>query len=240
MDPVIKTILWSAPLSIVLVSVLAWILRQWLTERLISSIRHEYNKDLAAHQAQLKAQFDAELEVRKSALKAQSDAALEVHKAFVERWSHIDKAHFDMEFNSFQKLWTAVSMAVDKTYVVQRLYDRSDTPKGKGERHRNTTEADAAFFVAMGVAQELRPFIPLPIHTRVTALLTRCKAEIDFFFQYLRVSEAEGHSEDLYEEAKERSRDARAFLTREWDQVAEDIRERLGSYAAAPDHAQNG
>lgn len=183
MDRVIETIFLSAPLSVVLVFIVGWVLRHWLTERLTRSIRHEYDKDLAAHQAQLKAQFDAELEVRKSALKAQSDAALEVHKAFVQRWSHIDTAHFDMEFNNFQKLWTAVSMTVDKTYVVQRLYALSDTSEGKGERHRNTTEADAAFFVAMGVVQALRPFIPLHIHTRTTALLTRCKAEIDFFFQ---------------------------------------------------------
>ena len=173
-----------------------------MIERLASSIRHEYNKDLEEHKAKLKAQFDAELEIRKAALKAQSDAELEVHKANAQRLIHIDRSHFDMELVSAQKLWSSVSATVDLTAQVLRLYSFDELPEGEGEKRNYAVAADEAFFAAIRVSQELRPFIPRDIHELARALAADCKEEIDAFFQALRLEERNHPSYDQIEAGK--------------------------------------
>lgn len=226
MNETVTTILWSAPLSAVLVSGLIWMLRSWAIERLSNSIRHEYNKDLEQHKAELKAQFDAELEVRKALLKAHADAELEVHKANALRLVHIDRSHFDLELASFQKLWSAISAAVDLTAQTAGLYSYDELPEGKGEKRKTAVAADEAFFAAIKVTQELRPFIPNRIHEHARALAAGCKAEIDHFFQSIRMEERHDPSYDQIEAGK-LARDERERLEEQWRELADLIQRRL-------------
>lgn len=201
-------------------------LRNWVIERLSNSIRHEYNKDLEQHKAQLKAQFDAELEVRKATLKARADAELEVHKANALRLVHIDRSHFDMELTSFQKLWSAISTAVDLTAQTASLYSYTELAKARGEKRKTAVAADDAFFVALKVIQELRPFIPPRIHEHARDLAHGCKVEIDLFFEAIRLEQKEDPSYDQSESAK-LARHEREKLEEQWNALADLIQERL-------------
>jgi hypothetical protein len=230
-DEVIRTVLWSAPLSAVLVSALVWLLRGWIAERLRSAVRHEYNKDLEEHKAKLKAQFDTELEVRRAALKAASDAELEVHKANAARLIHIDKAHFDMEFTSFQKLWTAASDTVDKTVQALRLYSFDELPEGEGEKRRYAEVADESFFQAIQVTQQLRPFIPRQIHELARALVADCKEQIDQFFRDIKLEKARNPHYDQLLAGKAAKQSIERVVDR-WHELADAIQGRLQAIAS--------
>ena len=226
MNETITTILWSAPLSAVLVTVLIWMVRSWLVERLGNSIRHEYNKDLEQHKAKLKAVFDAELEVSKAALKAQADAELEVHKANAQRLIHIDRSHFDLELESFQKLWSVASETVELTAQALRLYSSEELPAGKGEKHKSAVAADKSFSAAVKVVDELRPFIPRAIHERARALVVGCKSEIDHFFYSITLEELNDPSYDQ-EEAGRLAKLECEKLKEQWHELADAIQQRL-------------
>lgn len=58
----------SAGVSATLSSLLIWIAKSWLSERLSQSIRSEYNQKLETHKAQLKASSDVEIERLRSQL----------------------------------------------------------------------------------------------------------------------------------------------------------------------------
>ena len=62
------TILASSAVSTILVSVLGYITREWITERLKNSIRHEYEMKLETYRAQLKCDADVALERMRSDL----------------------------------------------------------------------------------------------------------------------------------------------------------------------------
>jgi hypothetical protein len=224
----VTTIVWAAPVSAVLVSALIWLLRSWILKRLTSSIQHEYDKDLAEHKAKLKAQSDADLVVHKSALKAQTDAELEVHKANAQRLVHIDQSHFDLELASYQKLWTAISAAVDLTAQTANLYSFNELPEGAGEKRKTAVTADEAFFVAIKTTQKLRPFIPLEIHDQAATLAAHCKAEIDTFFHALTLEKRNDRSYNQ-EEMGKAAKLAEGRLMEQWNSLADAIQRRLQS-----------
>lgn len=228
MDEIVKTVLWSAPLSAVLVSALIWLIRSWIIERLSNAIKHEYNKDLEEHKAKLKGQFDMELEIRKAALKAQSDAELEVHKANAQRLIHIDKSHFDMEFDSFKTLWSAVSSTVDHTARVLRLYSFTELSAGKGEKRKYAEVADKSFFEASQITQRIRPFIPGKIHELARELEADCKREINQFFYDIKMEETpnSNYEQDL---AAKSAKDALDRILGDWHALADAIQQRLAA-----------
>lgn len=75
------SILSSAAVSATLSGLVIWLTKTWISERLKSSIKNEYDEKLETHKAQLKAQTDTETERLKAQLKAQSDAETEKLKA---------------------------------------------------------------------------------------------------------------------------------------------------------------
>jgi hypothetical protein len=52
----------SAGVNAVLSSLIIWITKFWISERLKQSIKHEYDQELEIHKAQLKAESDVEIE----------------------------------------------------------------------------------------------------------------------------------------------------------------------------------
>ncbi|MBB5206703.1 hypothetical protein [Chiayiivirga flava] len=61
-------VLVSGALSTVLASIVLWLGRAWISERLKHAIKAEYDEKLESHKAQLKAQSDVELEKLRSEL----------------------------------------------------------------------------------------------------------------------------------------------------------------------------
>jgi hypothetical protein len=62
------TILSSGAVSLLLSGALVFIFKNWISERIKTSIQHEYDQKLETHKAQLKAQSDIEIEKLKSQL----------------------------------------------------------------------------------------------------------------------------------------------------------------------------
>jgi hypothetical protein len=78
-----------AGVSAVLTSLLIWLTKSWISERLKNAIKNEYDQKLETHKSQLKAQTDVEIEKLKSSL---SIAAAERHVKFIKL--HEDRAKF--------------------------------------------------------------------------------------------------------------------------------------------------
>jgi hypothetical protein len=201
-------------------------LRSWIVERLSSSIKHEYNKELEEHKAKLKASFDTELEVRKASLKAQSDAELEIHKANTQRLVHIDQSHFDMEVKNFKALWSAICAAVDLTAKLAHLYSFEERQEAKGEKRKYATDADEAFFECIRIIQELRPFIPRNIHEKARELAMLCKREIDQFFNAVRMEERLDNSYDQVEAGKVAKKE-KETIHNKWNELADSMYSRI-------------
>lgn len=238
MDDMVKTVAWSAPLGAVLTSALFWLLRNWIAERLTGSIRHDYNKDLEKHKAILKAQFDAELEGRKAALKAQSETELEVHKANMQRRFHIIKSQFDMEFKSFQSMWTSQSALVDATARLINAFLMYDFRKVQKELEDYAKAADEAFFAAQSIVRQLGPFMPEDIHVNANSLAVQCKKEIDFFF-YLLGGAYKNEDFDMGNAIKE-TKASQQSISLAYSDLASDIRERLATLSATTEAAPKG
>ncbi|MDB5984765.1 MAG: hypothetical protein JWQ69_5780 [Pseudomonas sp.] len=248
MDQIITTVAWSAPVSAILTTVLFFILRNWLLERLSGSIRNEYAKDLEEHKALLRKQTETELEtykytlksgadldleVRKATLKAQSDIELEIKKGMVQRSGHIERAQFDLELSSFKTLWSTISEMVECTALMLRMYDLTETKLGKGYKKEVALAADEARAVAHRTKQNLHPFIPKEILRFASALTELSKMEVDIALQVIKV---EAMNDGSYNQ-KEAAKEARASLTKllgEWDSLGNAIQQRLLQLSNTP------
>lgn len=71
------TIITSTAVSVALCSLVLWMTKAWIGERLKNAIKAEYDVKLESHKAQLKAEYDQRLETHKAQLKAQSDVEVE-------------------------------------------------------------------------------------------------------------------------------------------------------------------
>jgi len=80
-------VITSATVSAILTSLLLWLTKSWITERLKNAIKSEYDQKLETHKSQLKAQTDIEIEKLKSSL---SISAAERHVKFSKL--HEDRA----------------------------------------------------------------------------------------------------------------------------------------------------
>jgi len=77
---------------------IGWILRDWITSRLIKAIEHDYNKKLEKYKADLKAETDKQL------LKLQSKANVEFEKFKVRIGPYTEK-----QFERYNELWVKLT-----------------------------------------------------------------------------------------------------------------------------------
>jgi hypothetical protein len=68
MENFLAQVLTSVTISTTLSAILVWLTKTWISERLRSSVKSEYDQKLETHKAQLKAQFDVEVEKLRSQL----------------------------------------------------------------------------------------------------------------------------------------------------------------------------
>lgn len=77
MDKFMIEIFTSLISSAALTSILLWLTKSWISERLKNSIKSEYDQKLETHKAQLKCTTDTEIEKIKNQLKYASDVEVE-------------------------------------------------------------------------------------------------------------------------------------------------------------------
>lgn len=230
MQELIHTVIFSTPLSAGLLIVLGWLAKKWLLQRLEKSIKHSYDKELEEHKTKLKKEADSILETQKSQLKSQSDSLIESHKANLQKITHVDRAHFDMELDSFKSLWAEVSLMIEHTARIVNLYGYSELAAGKGEKLKEAEMSDKCFFAANKKIQEVRPFIPKQIHKQATTLAQLCKKEISAFFEAAR-REAKKDSSYDQEAAGKIAREMCNKIINLYDELADSIQNRLESAA---------
>ena len=106
------TLLLSILASGTLSSVLIWLSKTWLSERLKNAIQHEYNAKLETLRVQLKCQSEKELEQFKAQLKVESDRDTEGFKARLQipaaerqiRYSHVFELTAEVLANLYANL----------------------------------------------------------------------------------------------------------------------------------------
>ena len=103
----VLTILSSAAVSVALSGVVVWIAREWIGERLRSSIRHEYDQRLATLNAELRTQGDAQL----AALKAELDKQAEKLRIVSSSFTEVQKASIARKLEAIDTLWSGILSA---------------------------------------------------------------------------------------------------------------------------------
>ena len=97
----------SAGISALLVAILGWLCRAWITERLKGSIKHEYDDRLEKLKAELKTQGDAHL----ASLKAEVDRQAEKLRIAATSFSEVQKATITKKIEAVDVLWLGVIQA---------------------------------------------------------------------------------------------------------------------------------
>lgn len=104
----IITILSSGALS----SVLVFLFRNWISERIKASIQHEYDQKLETHKAQLKAESEISVEKLKSQLQvAAAERSIKLTKVFEQQADAIAE--------TYSKLVTMITTVEEYTSVVE-------------------------------------------------------------------------------------------------------------------------
>lgn len=243
MRETIWTVILAAPISAALITILVWLLRNWITARLTGSIKQVYDKALESHKSmlrkeveielttlnsELKSKIDIQIENHKTELKARLDSDMEFLKARVQREFHISKSQFDVELTSFRSVWEAISALVDDTVRIQYLYNPIDFgTMSKGERKAHADKADASFFMATKIFQNALPFLPEAVEVRASRILQKCKDNIDYFYRVIASDRPDVENFDPTEVV--------SAMKSEWRKLADLIRERLFNSATVDD-----
>lgn len=112
----VTTILSSAAVSAALTSLLVWLFKSWISERLKNAIRHEYDQKLETHKTELKSQADVALERIRAQLTREREGDMERLRAELSRVSE-DRSrklerllrHYERQVEEFYgPLWNMV------------------------------------------------------------------------------------------------------------------------------------
>ncbi len=98
--------------SMASVGALVWIFKNWIKERLIKSIQHEYSVKLESHKNELKEKSDREL----LKLKNQADIEFEKYKVRIGPYS-------EKQFERYNELWVGM---VKLKSGMNELWDRAE------------------------------------------------------------------------------------------------------------------
>lgn len=98
------TLLASAGVSAALCIALVWLARTWISERLKSSIQHEYDQRMASMNASLKAQGDAAAAMLRGEIDREADKLRLAAHSFGE----VQKAAISKRLSSIEEMWRTV------------------------------------------------------------------------------------------------------------------------------------
>jgi hypothetical protein len=168
---VFETIITSAITSGILTSVLVWLTKTWISERLKQSIQHEYGVILEAHKSTLKANADLALAQTQARLASENAISLERHKAELQlataerqvRLKHL----FDRESETIAEVYanltefrSAVS-AYLAVFETPEMGSRADRRKTVNDTFKKVSEHFRAnrLYMERGLADSVASFI---------------------------------------------------------------------------------
>lgn len=98
------TILSSVGVSVAFSGTVIWLARTWISERLQSSIKHEYDQRLAALNAELRSRGDAHAAMLKAEIDKESDKLRIASSSFTE----VQKASIARKLDAIDTLWSGI------------------------------------------------------------------------------------------------------------------------------------
>jgi hypothetical protein len=113
------TVLSSVGLSGLLLAVLIWLSKSWVTERLKRAVEHEYAHKLETHKSQLRAEHELALE----RIRIDNARELEVHSAAIRSFQMGHMAGQELRLAAIEALWGATLRLREQTPSVLVLTD---------------------------------------------------------------------------------------------------------------------
>jgi len=133
MESFIAQVLASVTMSTTLSAILVWLTKTWISERLRSSIKSEYDQKLETHKAQLKAESDVEVE----RLRSQLSISATEHQV---RFANLHEKRGEVIAKTYSLLKELFNNLRD--YI--KIYE-TDKDKPKEQRREETIEAIKTF-----------------------------------------------------------------------------------------------
>lgn len=144
-----------------------WISRQWLSQKIQSQIKSEYDHRLESYKAQIKGEYDEKLETHKAQLKAQADVEIEKLKSELSVAAAQRQALFSNLHERRAEVITEVYASLKGAISALADYTKAFEPAGgtsREERRKTVVEAANAFaklydkkkiFIPEGAAKKL-------------------------------------------------------------------------------------
>ena len=104
MNSPVPGILFSSGISALIVIIVLWIFREWISARLRSGIQHRYDKQLETLKAELTVQNEAQLLSAKNDLERQHA----VYESMRSSFSEGQKSSMERKLNAVDRLWSEV------------------------------------------------------------------------------------------------------------------------------------
>ena len=152
-----------------------WLSRHWLSEKIKSQIKSEYDHRLESHKAQLKAEYDEKLETHKAQLKANADTQIEKLKSELSvaaarrqaLFSNLDERRAEVIAEVYASLKDAVIAIADYT----KAFEPAGGPS-RDDRRKTAVEAANAF---AKLYEHKKVFLPEAAANRVDAFNVELK-----------------------------------------------------------------
>lgn len=234
-DAAWKVLLVMGGPTVVLGALFAWLGKRYLDR----ALQRETALNLE-HLEKQKSLYAAALETDKAeyAFALEDDkrkyaAALELQKSGQEKRTHVYKAQFEVEFNSYRDLWSALT-TLSNAVAVLRNYSPQSLELGdpaKEELRVYAQEADNAFFEANRKNNELSPFIDEEVHHLAVQHNRRCKSEINTFFHAIASPKKRSTPGASYDPEQDYAETKAAFaeISASYNRIGTAIRSRLAS-----------
>lgn len=206
-----KEVLASSVVSAILVAILAFLFRSWLTNRLKQSIKHEYDHLLESHKSQLKSQSETNLE------RLRADLAIAAsEKQFKFAKLHEQRANVIAETYSLLK----------QTHLKLGNYVKIFEPAGDKPIDERRQDFIDAFNSFIAFYPTKRIFLPKQTVEKVDSIYTQINHTYhDFFYGVDMVEKARGDSTKKWMALFEKVRDE---MTEALEEMENEFRKLLG------------
>jgi hypothetical protein len=174
MSPFILQLLASVTVSTVLAAALVWVTKSWISERLKSSIRHEYDQKLETHKAQLSAHSAVETERLRSQLSMQATEHAVRFQGLHEKRAAVIAEMYSLLVEAY---WKASSFASPMEWA------------GEPDKQQKYTDAMNSFASFYQYFDKNQIYLPPAICAQVDTFVREMRKMVIGFGVYLRLDE---------------------------------------------------
>jgi hypothetical protein len=139
-----------------------WLSKQWLSEKIKSQIKSEYEHRIEAYKAQLKGEYDEKLETHKAQLRAQGDVEIEKLKSELSVAAAQRQALFSNLHERRAEVIAEVYASLKEAIAAVADYTKAFEPDGGASRPERRTKAVSAANDFAKLYDKKKIFVPEP------------------------------------------------------------------------------